>query len=209
MSDFVTPEGRLSFPALFEPKAPVKGAEPKYSATILIPKDGHGVKEWIASLQQGVKDAVAAKWPNPENRPARLRLAIKDGDTAEFETGSSAGKLKCEKYPEMQGCWCIQASSKNKPTILDIAGNPVFDKERVKAGYWVRMSFNLFAYDNVNVGVSCGLNNLLVVRPDDVFGGKTDAKSDFADLIDPSAKVEAAPTSAPAVEEGDIGDMFA
>jgi len=208
MAEFVTPEGRLSFPALFEPKAPVAGAEPKYSATVLLDKAAPDVAAWMATMQAGITQKVAEKWPNPDSRPARLIYGIKDGDTAEFTTGANAGKLKKEKYPEMEGHWIIQASSKNKPVVVDSTGNPIFESSLVKPGYVVRMSFNLFAYNNVNVGVACGLQNMLLVREGETFGNSSSAATDFGaflNQVDPGA----APAAPSGVQPASPDSMFA
>lgn len=206
MADFVTPEGRLSFPNLYEAKAAQTGAEPKYSCTVLVPKDAPGVAEWIARLQQGVQARIAEKWPNPDKRPKSFKFGIKDGDKAMFESGENSGSLKKDKYPEMAGCWVIQATGKNKPTVVDTAGNPVFDAGQIKAGYWVRMSFNLFAYSNVNVGVGCGLQNVLLVRQDEPFGSQSRAEDDFSAFFEAANGGAATPSSVK--PETDAG-MFA
>lgn len=186
MSDFVTPEGRLSFPALFEPKAPVHGAEPKYSATILIPKDGQNVSKDMKRLRALVDAKIAEKWPNANSRPSKLKMAIKDGDTSEFETGANAGKLRKEKYPEMAGCWVITANTTNKPNCIDTSGNAILSPSEVYAGCWVRISLNVFAYDNVNVGIGCGLQNVCKFKDGEPFGNVSRAEDDFSKFINAS-----------------------
>ena len=186
----VTPEGRLSFPSLFEPKQGYADSPPKYEATILLPKDGEGVAEFIRSLQAQVKAEIEKKWPNPDNRPGKLRMGIKDGDTVEFENGANAGKLKKEKYPEFAGCWTIHATSKNAPQVVDSTGQFIKSAAQVKAGYWVRISFDIFAYNNKNVGVGCGLHNVLFVRADEPFGGGSNPAADFAEFFESQAPSE-------------------
>jgi len=206
-ADFVSPEGRLSFPALFEAKAPVPGADPKFSATVLIPKDGAGVAEFMQKVQAGIMAKVAEKWPNEATRPKQLRIAIKDGDLVKFESGEMAGTLKKDKYPEMAGCWVIPASSKNKPGVVDAAGNPILVADQVKAGYWVRISFNVFAYSNVNVGVSCGLQNVMLVRTDDPFGQASRAEDDFSAFFNQTGGE--APAAGEVQSAGGVDSMFA
>ena len=179
MSDFVTPAGRLSFPNLFEPKPPSPGADPKYSCTVLLPKGDKEVKEFMGRVNDGIMTRIAEKWSNPDRRPAELNYGIKDGDKAKFTAGVNAGKLKCEKYPEMANSWVIQASTKQKPQVLDANGAPVLAASDVYPGCWVRISFNLFAYDNVNVGVSCGLQHVMKVRDGDPFGNSSRPEDDF------------------------------
>jgi len=186
MSDFVSPEGRLSFPALFVPKS-VKGGTAKFSATLLLPKDGVGVPEFMNRVGVATKEAIEAKWPNPSTRPAQFKMSIKDGDTALFESGKNAGKLKRETYHEMANCWVIAATTLDKPPVFATNGNPIVDASKVYAGCWVRMSFDVYAYDNVNVGVSCGLQGILKTRDDAPFGNVSRPEIDFADYFTAAA----------------------
>ncbi|MFQ5410337.1 MAG: ssDNA-binding protein, partial [Anaerolineales bacterium] len=110
MSNLVTPIGRLCFPALFEARAAVAKATPKFSATILLDKQGEGVAEFMRKVRMTIQKVIGLRWPDPKSRPEQLKLGVKDGDTLRFTTGVHAGKLKKEKYPEYGGCWAIQAS---------------------------------------------------------------------------------------------------
>lgn len=201
-ADQVTPEGRMSFPTLFEPRA-MQGGDPKYSVTLLIPKDGRGVDKWIGQLRAAVQNKIEEKWPNADKRPAKFKSGIKDGDTCEFDTGANAGKLKKDVYPEMAGCWVIQASSKSKPKVINKAGQAVGDAAEAYAGRWAMVSFNLFAYDNVNVGVGCGLQNVLLCKDDDKFGSSSKAEDDF------SAFINASQAASDGVQTSNADDMFA
>ena len=55
----IIPETRLSYPHLFEPHAPVEGADPKYSATLLIPKSDD---QTVAALKTAAKTAITERW---------------------------------------------------------------------------------------------------------------------------------------------------
>jgi hypothetical protein len=98
----------------------------------------------------------------------------------------------------------IHATSKNAPCVVDVQGSVIKDSGAVRAGYWVRLSLNLFAYNNKNVGVGCGLQNVLFVRADEGFGGGGDAAGDFSKFFEASASE----FSAPSTESADEG-MFA
>ncbi len=202
--------GRMSFPALVNPKADQNGVE-KWSLTLLIPKDGSGVpgddignvgggmvkmttKEFMAGVKAAIDAAAAEKWPDANKRPKKLRLAIHDGDTWEYsDDGVDAGKLKKDKYPEFAGCWCITATNgRNAPNVVDASGVAITDEKKIVSGHWARMSFNLFAYENKKVGVSCGLLNVMVLRADEPFGsGQSEAKDDFGPLFAAGAESKA------------------
>lgn len=170
-----TPEGRLSFPALFEPKKlnPNQPGEPKYSATILLPKDSPEVQKWIAEVKEEFVAIIAEKWPDPKKRPApeALKKALKDGDTAKFDTGEMSGTLKREKYPEMAGHYILAANSTRRPSVIDRKGAAITNPDLVYPGCWVKILVQFFAYSNVNVGIGCSLGHVLFCRDDTPLGG--------------------------------------
>ena len=190
----VTPEGRLSFPALFVPKGMPGGGEAKFSATILIPKNGREAAEFLAKAKAAITAEVESRWPDKSKRPPALKMPIRDGDKAVFESGENTGGLKKDKYPEYAGCWVLSSQTKRKPSVIDTAGAQVFEESKVFAGCWVRLMVHFFAYSNVNVGVSCGLDNVLFVREDAAFGaGAEPPLSAFAAFLDNNAGGKAAP----------------
>lgn len=201
----VTPEFRLSFPSLMQPKA-FGNSEPKYGLTMLIPKTVD-----ITALRQAMMKAVEEKWPDVNTRPKKLHNPIKDGDTDVMDDGS----LRCEKYPEMKGHWVINASSKQRPGVVDHNVQPILDESEIYPGCWCRATVNAFAYapsknnPQSKYGVGFGLQNVQKVpskgRDDSAFSGKAKPEDDFEAIADDPST--AAPVGSQAQQEG-FGSMF-
>lgn len=176
----ITPVARLSFPALFEPKAMEPGQEPKYSATLLFPLD--------ADLSALKKAAAAAA---EEKFGAKAKDLIKAGKI-KWPIKDQADKSHLQGYTE--GSF-IAARSSAKPGVVNAALQPIIDPADVFAGVLVRASVSAYAYDHPvgGKGVSFSLNNVMVVRDDGVrFDGRSSPDQDFAEFKDDEPAAAAA-----------------
>lgn len=168
MEKLVTPEFRGSFVSIIEPHtmpgAP-EGTKPKYQMTIPLPKKD---KFW-KKLESQIETCAKEKWGKI---PPRLKNPIKDGD----ELGRD----------EFEGKYTVQASSLNKPGIVDAGLNPIMDADEIYSGAYYRASIRCFAWDHPTggKGVSVALDNVMKVKDGEAFSGKTDAKTDFAEFAD-------------------------
>lgn len=198
MSEFITPKGRVSFPHLFEPHG-FDGQEKKYSVQLVIPKGTKEVEVFVAAVRARAKELVEAKWPNVVDRPKKPLFALKDGDTWE----GNDGNLKKDKYPEYEDAYVFTASSKKrKPGVINAQGQPIMDANEVYPGCYARISFNSFAYDNVNKGVSFGLQNLQKRDDGEPLGGTSSrAEEDFGPVEGDDSKPDG-------VNETSEEDMF-
>jgi hypothetical protein len=71
----LTPEFRVSFPAVFQPKA-FQGQDPKYSVTMLFDKATD-----LAPLKKIVRAAASETWgPDPKKWPKFKHPVFRDGD---------------------------------------------------------------------------------------------------------------------------------
>jgi hypothetical protein len=173
MSKIVTPEFRGSFVHLLEPHAikvasGEKQPEARYQITIPIPKSSPFWKK----LDALIDDTAKAKWGKI---PPKLKTPKKDGDD-----GDGEGNVR----PEFAGTWSIQATSKNKPGIVDANLQPVMSADEIYSGAWYRCSIRAYAWDHPTggKGVSVALDNVMKVKDDEAFSGRTNAASDFADF---------------------------
>lgn len=187
-----TPPGRLSFPAIFAPEvSKTFGGDPKYSATILIPKQTDGKATDISALVNAVKAKLIEGFPNESTRPliTENRGPIKDGDTWRDDT---TGTLKKVARPEFAGCWVIKATAyaDNKPSVVDQNVQPILDQSQIKAGYWVRLGLTVTSYDKQKKGVKFNLASVQLIREDETFGSSSKPE-DFFDTapIIPDAPV--------------------
>jgi len=197
--NLITPKFRASFASVWEPKESL-GGKKSYRLTMLFPKDSTDISE----LRALVKEAVLDRWPNDDKRPKGLINPIKDGDTDTMQDGT----VRCVKYPEMKGCWIVNAMSMRKPQIVDHNVQDILDQNEFYSGCYARASVNAFTYapDKANpqkkYGVGIGLNNVQKLGDGERFAGGTNAKDDFAavESTNPPAGAEAADSE---------GDMFA
>lgn len=167
----ITTEVRFSYLNAFEPKETPSG-DMKYSASILIPKeDETGVKELQAAINIAVQKGLETNKFSKVQVPG-LRLPLRDGDE-EFEQGN--------RGPEYKGFWFINASSKNKPGVVDKNAKPLFDADEFFSGCWGRADIGFFPYNQAgNRGVGVGLNNLMMLREGERLDGRQSAENAFS-----------------------------
>jgi hypothetical protein len=160
-----TPEFRVSFPAVFKPKAFGEG-EPKYSIVMLFDKK----KADLSALKKAYAEAATAKWGDKSKWPKNLRNPFRDGDE----------KAETEGY---EGCTFISASSKQRPGLVDQQLNPILTEDAFYGGCYARATLTAFAYDWMgNKGVSFGLQNIQKIRDGEAFSGRKRAEDDFEAL---------------------------
>lgn len=165
MSKLVTPEFRGSFVHILEPHAikGVENAKARYQITIPLPKKD----AFWTKLNAMVEETAKAKWGKI---PPKMKSPVKDGDE--------------EERPELSGCYSVQATSNNKPGIVDAALNPIMDANEIYSGAYYRASIRAYAWDHPTggKGVSIALDNIMKVKDGEAFSGRTDASADFADF---------------------------
>jgi len=166
----ITGPVRLSYVQVWEPKA-MDGGKPKFSVTPLIPKTDRAT---LDAMDKAIKAAARqGQQKFGEDFMRGLRIPLRDGDTDESKGGA-------EGYV---GCMFLNASTYNRPGVLDRNKQPLEDKEELYSGCYARASLNFYPYKvNGNKGVACGLNNLMKVRDGEYLGGRARAEADFADV---------------------------
>ena len=157
---------RLSYAHIFEPHAMNDGQEAKYSVSVIIPKtDKETLKAIKEATDQAKKDG-ASKWGN--KIPANLKTPLRDGDEERPDDEAYAG------------CYFLNASSKNKPGVVDQNVQPVLDSTEVYSGCYARLTLNFYAYNaSGNKGVAAGLGNIQKLEDGEPLGGFTRAEDNF------------------------------
>lgn len=168
-----TPEGRVSFPKVFE-KSDYSG---KFELTLVFPKSTD-----ITPLINAARDTAVAKWG--DKIPAGLRSPFR----------------KCGSKPETYGedfdpedIFIAFRSQNRQPGVVDAAVQPIMDQSEFYPGCWARVSTNAYAYDKRgNKGVGFGLINIQKVRDDEPLAASAvKAEDDFDPLAgsseDPTA----------------------
>lgn len=161
---------RLSYAHLFQAHA-IEGNEPKYSVSIIIPKDD---KETIKVIKEAVNEAKEiGKAKLGGKIPANLKTPLRDGDEERPDDEAYANSF------------FLNANSKNRPGVVDINVHPVLDENEVYSGSYGRVTLNFYAYNaNGNRGIAAGLGNVQKLSDGEALGGFTRAEDDFEALED-------------------------
>lgn len=173
MSKVVTGTVRLSYANVWTPRAANDGSEPKYSASIIIPKADTAT---VDAIKQAIEVAIqegVGKFGGKIPPRATLKLPLRDGD---------AEKPDDEAY---KNAYFLNATSKLAPGIVDKHVQPILDQSEVYSGVYARVSLNFYAFNTSgNRGVACGLGNIQKIRDGEPLGGKTAPGADFSSLED-------------------------
>lgn len=165
----VTGVVRFSYLHVWEPSAIVEGQEPKYSASLIIPKSD---KKTLKAIKQAIENAkIQGKTSKFGGKvPANLKTPLRDGDEERPDD---------EAY---ENSFFLNANCKTRPGVVDIACNKVLDQDEVYSGCFGRASITFYPFSTSgNKGIACGLNHLQKVKDGDPLGGRSSADSDFGD----------------------------
>lgn len=158
----VTGKVRFSFVNVWEPKEPQGGGDPKYSLTLLIPKNDAVTMGKIQQAMQEARDNFCAK-NGAAALPAKPTHTLHDGDGLR-PAGEPFG-------PECKGHYVITVSSKQKPVVVDVAGNAILDPAEVYSGCYGRVSMNFYGYNRAGKkGISAGLLAVQKLHDGEPFG---------------------------------------
>lgn len=164
---------RFSYVHAFTPWAGDANQDPKYSVCILIPKSDTTTLKAIKSAIEAAKLNGKSKLADKNGRfPMNLKLPLRDGDAERPD------------QPEYVGNYFLNASSKQKPGIVDNRRQEILDQTEFYSGCYGRASLNFYAFAvNGNKGVAVGLNNLQKLKDGEPLGGvRSRAEDDFTDV---------------------------
>jgi len=178
VSKLITPEGRVSFPTVFEPRAFAQGGDAKYGVTLLFDKDSAD----LSDLRKAAIQAVTDKWgPDKAKWPANLRSH--DLSTYLSPTGKDGWPFRdgdLQGYDGYENTVSVKFSSKTKPGLVDRAVMPIVSQEEFYAGCYARVQCAPFAFDTSgNRGVTFMLNHIQKTRDGEAFSGKGRAEDAF------------------------------
>lgn len=165
---------RLSYPALFEPQG-FEGQEPKYSASLIIPKDDvQSLKVIKQAIENAKKEGTARGVWRGTKIPENLKIPLRDGDAERPDD------------PAYKNSYFINANSKYAPivvgkTIDKSTGKAVrLTEEEVYPGCYVNVTINFFPYNAAgNKGIAAGLGNVQKEADGEPLGGKSPAEAEF------------------------------
>ena len=177
MSKFVNPtkvitgpKTRWSYANVWDAKS-INGGAPKYSVSLIIPKDDTKTVEKIqTAIKAAYEEGQSKLKGNGKSVPALsvIKTPLRDGD---------AERPDDEAY---KNSYFINANSATAPGIVDADRNPILERSEVYSGVYGRASISLYAFNsNGNRGIACGLNNLQKISDGEPLGGKSRAEDDF------------------------------
>ena len=166
----ITGKVRFSYVNVFKSRAFQSGQDAKYSVCLLIPKDDKAtVKKIRAAIDEAIQEGIASKWGG--KKPGNLKLPLRDGDDE-----------RADEAPEYEGMFFLNANSKTRPGIIDLAKHEIMDTSEVYSGCFCRFSINFYPFSTSgNNGVAAGLNNIQKVADGTPLGGRSRAEDDFDD----------------------------
>ena len=170
------PKTTFSYLNVNEPKAPMGGGTPKYSASLIIPKSDTVTIEKIKKAIQAAYDEGQSKLKGSSRYVPALediKTPLRDGD--KDRRGDEAYK----------NSYFVNANSVSKPGVVDAALNPILETSELYSGIRGRASITFYAYNsNGNRGIACGLQNIQKLSDGTPLGGHSRAEDDFAGLDD-------------------------
>ena len=162
----LTPEFRASYPHLFKAQA-IQGSKPKYSVTMLFPKNAD-----LSSIKEAIKQAKIAKWgPNKRDWPTDLMSPVSDGDSPKYADKDG-----------YKGHWAIKASTNEdqRPGVVDENVQAIIDPSQFYPGCYARASIYAHGWEFAGKnGVSFILDHVQKTRDGKSFGGKKSAEQTF------------------------------
>lgn len=168
----LTPECRLSYANLVEPKAAKDDPNGKkfYSVALLIPKSQAIFTELKNSEKAAYDEAITSKWGG--KRP-QITSVIHDGDLPK-QNGDEYG-------PECKGHYVINVKSKNKPWVCHQSNiNCELAPQDIYSGMYARVTIEFFGYDtNGRKGVSASLRGVMKTRDGEPLSEAVVTASEF------------------------------
>ena len=174
----VTGKVRFSYEHIMKPYANTStdpSAEPKYSATVLVPKtDTTTMTRINAAIAAAKKRGVETKKYRDGTPLDKLPTPIYDGDGYRADGYTEFG-------PECKGMWVFTAScaQDRKPGVVDAGGNPILDPTEIYSGIWGRVSVDFFPYNFAGKqGVGCSLCNVQKLADGEPLGASRPSAAD-------------------------------
>ena len=162
---------RWSYANVWDPKS-INGGTPKFSVSLIIPKDDTvTVNKIKAAIQSAYEEGQSKLKGNGKTVPALsvLKTPLRDGDLERPDDEAYAN------------AYFVNANSATAPGIVNADRQPIIDRSEVYSGVYGRASINFYAFNsNGNKGIACGLNNLQKMKDGEPLGGKSRAEDDFA-----------------------------
>lgn len=170
---------RLSYTHLDKPYASQPGQGPKYSATILVPKNPANNKALIDAAVVSATQKAVEKYGKAF--PATPKVSVHDGDGLRPSDSQPFGD-------ECKGCWVFTASSKAPVTVVDLNLQQILDATQIYSGMYANVGVTFFGYSAPqNKGIGVALDNVQKTADGEPLGGqRASAEDDFGTAGEPT-----------------------
>ena len=169
------PDTRWSYANVWEAKS-INGSVPKYSVSLIIPKNDKVTVEKIKSaIQAAYTQGESTLRGSGKTVPplSAIKTPLRDGDLERPDD---------ETY---KNSYFVNANSTTAPGIVDADRQQIIDRSEVYSGVYGRASISFYTFNsNGNRGIACSLNNLQKIKDGKPLGGKARAEDDFAETDD-------------------------
>lgn len=164
---------RFSYLNANEPKAPLGGGKPRYSASLIIPKsDTITLGKIKKAIREAYNEGQGKLRGSGKSVPAleHLKTPLRDGDT---------DRPNDENYADS---FFINTNSERKPKAFDANGNDIVDSSELYSGIYGKAVINFYAYNvNGNKGIAAGFEGLQKLRDGEPLGGTHISADIFAE----------------------------
>lgn len=166
-----------SYVTLYEPRAVNEGDEPKYSISMIVPKNldpKSPAGKSFAQLKQMIDFVAKQKYGPDYKKIPNFHNPVRDGDV---------DRPDAKEYAE---AFFFNCSAKRQPGLVDRHLKKIISKEehndRAYSGCKFVVQVNVYPFpDRVKKkGVALGLNNVAVVEQGERIDGRQDAAEAFA-----------------------------
>ncbi|WP_296649162.1 DUF2815 family protein [Romboutsia sp. 13368] len=165
----ITGNVKLNYVNVKEARTNGLSSEPKYSTTILIPKESNTIEKVYEAIYNATKNGIQT-WGGQVTE--NLITCLKDGDT----TGRK----------EYENSFYINATSKYRPQIVD-KDLKILNPDELYNGCFGRVSINFYPYNHKesgNCGISCELLNIQKLEDGERIINRASAIDDFGVVED-------------------------
>lgn len=169
---------RLSYVHLKTPTAFEEGNTPKYSVTVLIPKDHPDVAKIEAAIKASYNANKESTFKGTPLTSPKMHNPLRDGD--EYV----ADKPDATEY---KGMFYLKATSTSQPAVYDNDKQELFDLDEVYSGCYARAVIVCFPFNNVSKGHGFYLNSVMKIADGERLGGFTASADDYEDEDDAPA----------------------
>jgi len=167
--DLITPEFRVSFAQVFEPKQIDGEGDFKYSLTLLFTEDTD-----LSALKKAAVQAAKDKWG--DNLPKNLKMPFLKGN----EQDTIHDGYKDMIFIRTSSKQPIGVVKKQDGAIVDI-----IDRTEFYSGCYAVAGVNAYAWEHKagKKGVSFGIQNVMKIKDGEPFSSRPKAQDQFAEFV--------------------------